>query len=298
MNRRLERDYCFGLLGLARAPATVRTRSQAVDVLDSAMARERRCPCMDLARRRAKQKSSGDAALNPAGRMPHYTDGTIQRDRIRTAPRTRRGDSRFARSMSHEGPSSRLAASGATTRSVRIAYAQTTKPIHDRRSLEGMRPPLWLQWVLSIVVAVAVIVALVRFVQSSTANQITTENAAGAAQANREAEILVAEDQAPHTVRLTVHTAAAVAINRAIRADMTTMIDEGSLDGPLQRSSCAPTGPPGKAGESFGCTVSAAGVSYPFVGVVDARARTIVFCKRDPPPDPLENIPVSSRCTA
>jgi hypothetical protein len=161
-----------------------------------------------------------------------------------------------------------------------------------------MRPPLWLQWVLSILVAVAVIVALVRFVQSSTANQITTENAAGAAQANRESEILVAEDQTPHAVRLTVHTAAAVAIDRAIRADMTAMIDEGSLDGPLQRSSCTRTGPPGKTRQSFGCTVSAAGVTYPFVGVVDARARTIVFCKRDPPPIPSENIPLSPRCTA
>jgi hypothetical protein len=95
-----------------------------------------------------------------------------------------------------------------------------------------------------------------------------------------------------------VHTAAAVAIDRAIRADMTAMIDEGSLDGPLQRSSCTRTGPPGKAGQSFGCTVSAAGVTYPFVGVVDARARTIVFCKRDPPPIPSENIPLSPRCTA
>jgi hypothetical protein len=192
----------------------------------------------------------------------------------------------------------RLAASGATTRPLRIADTQTTKPIRGSRSLKGMHPPLWLQWVLSIVVAAAVIVALVRFVQSNTANQITTEDAAGAAQANREAEILVAEDQAPHTVRLTEHTAAAVAINRAIRADMTTMIDEGSLDGPLQRSSCAPTEAPGKAGETFGCTVSAAGVSYPFVGVVHARARTIVFCKRDPPPDPSQNVPLSRRCTA
>ena len=161
-----------------------------------------------------------------------------------------------------------------------------------------MRPPLWLQWVLSIVVAAAVIVALVRFVQSNTANQITTENASGVAQANREAEILVAEDQAPHTVRLPGHTAAAAAIDRAVRADITTMIDDGSLDGPLQRSSCAPIRPPGKAGQIFSCTVSAAGVSYPFVGVVDARARMIVFCKRDPPPLPSQTVPLSPHCTA
>jgi hypothetical protein len=155
-----------------------------------------------------------------------------------------------------------------------------------------------LKWVLSIVVAVAALVALVRFVQSNTANQITTESPAGAEQANREAEILVAEDQAPHTARLRGHTAPAAALNRAIRADMARMIAQGSLDGPLQRSSCAPTGAPGKAGQRFSCAVSAAGVSYPFVGVVDARARTIVYCKRDPPPVPSQNVPLTPQCTA
>ncbi|HUA43917.1 MAG TPA: hypothetical protein VMA77_01740 [Solirubrobacteraceae bacterium] len=161
-----------------------------------------------------------------------------------------------------------------------------------------MRPPLWLQWVLSLVVAAAAIVALVRFVQSNTANQITTESPAGEVQQNQEAEALVAEDQTPHTARLPRHTAPAAALNRAIRADMKTMIDQGSLDGPMQRSSCAPTGPNGKDGQRFTCTVSAAGVSYPFVGVIDTRARTIVYCKRDPPPVPSQNVPLSPRCTA
>src|SRR5579862_7057592 len=105
-----------------------------------------------------------------------------------------------------------------------------------------MRPPLWLQWVLSIVVAAAVIFGLVRFVQSNTDNQVTTESPAGEVQANREAEILVGEDQAPHSVRLRGGTPALAAINRAIRSDMIAMINQGSLDGPLQRSSCTLTG--------------------------------------------------------
>jgi hypothetical protein len=160
------------------------------------------------------------------------------------------------------------------------------------------RPPLWLQWVLSIVIAAVAIFALVRFAQSSTNNQITTENAAGAVQANREAEVLVAEDQAPHSVRLRGHGPTLAAIDRAIRADMTTLINQGSLNGPLQHSSCAMTGRPGRAGQRFRCTASAAGVSYPFLGVVDARARTIVYCKRDPPPIPAQSVPLSPRCTA
>lgn len=161
-----------------------------------------------------------------------------------------------------------------------------------------MRPPLRLQWVLSIVVVVAAIVALVRFVHSNTASQLTTESAAGLAQENRESEILVAQDQAPHTVRLPAHTAAATAVNRAVRADMTRLIHERTLDGPLQHSSCAPTGPARKPGRTFSCTVSAAGISYPFVGVVNVRARTIVICKRDPAPVASQNVPLSPDCTA
>jgi hypothetical protein len=161
-----------------------------------------------------------------------------------------------------------------------------------------VRPPLWLQWVLSITVAVAAIFGLVRFVQSNTANQVTTESPAGEVQQNQEAEALVAEDQTPHVVRLPGHTSALAAVNRAIRADMTTLINQGSLDGPLQRSSCAHTGRPGRAGQRVSCTVSAAGVSYPFVAVIDANARTIVYCKRDPPPVPSQNVPLSPRCTA
>jgi hypothetical protein len=161
-----------------------------------------------------------------------------------------------------------------------------------------MRLPLWLQWVLSITVAAAAIFALVRFVQSSSSNQVTTESPAGEVAQNEEAEALVAEDQAPHIVPLPGHVAARAAVNRVVRSDMATLINQGSIDGPLQHSSCSLTGPPGKAGQRVTCTASAAGVSYPFVAVVDARAHTIVYCKRDPPPVPSQNVPLSPRCTA
>jgi hypothetical protein len=143
-----------------------------------------------------------------------------------------------------------------------------------------------------------VIVGLIRFVQSSTANQITTENPAAAVQANREGEILVAQDQTPHAARLSPRAAPGAALNRAIRADMAKLIAQAELDGPLQSSSCTPTGPSRAAKLGFRCSVQADGISYPFVGVVDARARMITYCKRDPPPVPSQNVPLSPRCTA
>ena len=39
-------------------------------------------------------------------------------------------------------------------------------------------------------------------------------------------------------------------------------------------------------------------MTYPFLGVVDPAARRITYCKRDPPPAPSDNVPVSSRCRA
>jgi hypothetical protein len=154
-----------------------------------------------------------------------------------------------------------------------------------------------LQFVLAFGVAAAMVIGLIRFVQSSTANQITTENQSAAVRANQEAEVLVAEDQQPHTARLPPGTAAKVALDHAIRADMAKLIAQGSLDGPLQQSSCAPTGARRGTKRGYQCTVQANGVGYPFAGVVDAHTRTITYCKRDPPPVPSENVPLSPRCS-
>ena len=69
----------------------------------------------------------------------------------------------------------------------------------------------------------------------------------------------------------------------------------GIIDGPLGRIACRRTGDtPGR--RAFKCTAVAGGVSYPFLGVVDLRARRVTYCKRDEPPVPSLNIPVSRRC--
>lgn len=158
------------------------------------------------------------------------------------------------------------------------------------------RLPLWLRWVLSLAVFSALIVALIRLVDNNgSPAQATTSNSA-VVQQNEQAEAVVAADQAPHTTRLQAGAAPAAALDHAVRADMAAKIARRELDGPLQRSSCAPAGGT-KAKLGFRCTVQAGGVAYPFVGVVDVAAREITYCKRDPPPVPSENVPVSPRCT-
>jgi hypothetical protein len=151
--------------------------------------------------------------------------------------------------------------------------------------------------VLSFAVAGALLIALIRFVDANQqdSNQ-ATENAAGAAQQNEESAVLVAEDQAPHTVRVNAGTPPSTAIERAIHADMLYLIEHQVLDGPLGRTSCSETGRGIGSRVAFTCTVEAGNVSYPFLGVVDVTARQLTYCKRDPPPIPSENIPVSPRC--
>ncbi len=158
------------------------------------------------------------------------------------------------------------------------------------------RPPLWLRWVLSILVASALLVALVRFVDSNgSSSQQATVSPAAAAQENQEAETLVSQDQAPHTVRLSRGANPADALTRAVRADMVGLIAHGELDGPLSRSSCTLIRT--RAGsQAFRCAAIADGLTYPFLGVVDVPAGLVTYCKRDPPPIPSDNIPVSSRC--
>jgi hypothetical protein len=152
--------------------------------------------------------------------------------------------------------------------------------------------------VLSFGIGAALIVLLVRFVQHNSGTSPANESPAAAVRANREAEILVAQDQAPRVVRLGIGVAPAAALEHATRADIARLIAQGTINGPLGRSTCTPTGTLATSARAFGCTVVAANFNYQFVGVVDTLTRRITFCKRDPPPVPSQNVPVSPRCLA
>jgi hypothetical protein len=156
-----------------------------------------------------------------------------------------------------------------------------------------------LRWVLSIAAGVTILVLIVRFVSSnSTSGPGAPINPAAVAEANRESEILVREDEAPHVVRLKPGTAPSSALNATVRAYVASLIAHQIVIGPIGRSACIPLAHHGgRAPLPFRCAVIAGGVGYPFLAAVDVRARRITYCKQDPPPIPSENIPVSRRCT-
>jgi hypothetical protein len=96
-------------------------------------------------------------------------------------------------------------------------------------------------------------------------------------------------------VRLQPGARPSAALAAAVRADIMDQIARQTIYGPLGKSSCTQTASRG-AQQGFSCAVSVNGLPYPFVAVVDLHARSITYCKRDPPPVPSENVPVSAKC--
>lgn len=168
------------------------------------------------------------------------------------------------------------------------------------RAHDILHPPLWARWLLTVLAFAALLVILL-VVNSSAGGggggSAKSERSAEV-EANRESQIVIAEDEAPHSARLGLGDQPRRALVRAVTADAAGRIRHGELTGPLQGVHCVAAGH-SRAGRSpYSCTVRAAEVEYPFVAVVDRRSRWLTWCKVDPPPtnsSQLE-VPVSSRC--
>ena len=149
---------------------------------------------------------------------------------------------------------------------------------------------------LSLSVAVVLIVALVLFVNAHNVDRPTADNTKVTAESNREARALIAEDQAPHVSPLQPATAPAHAMTRVITAYMQRTIGAGTIGGPLTGTHCTAAGASdGRARRGFRCDAFAASVRYPFLGVVDQRARQVTYCRSDPL-GPAGPVPASPRC--
>jgi hypothetical protein len=157
--------------------------------------------------------------------------------------------------------------------------------------------PLWLRWFLSALVAIVVLVVVVRFVNANNNDATASQSRSAAAQANEESTVVVEQDQAPHVAKLQAGVSPVTGIAGAVRRDINHNVNQGFINGPIQHTRCTALKPRGHV-LRFGCAVLAANLQYPFLGVVDVSTGQITFCKKDPPPVPSENVPVSRRCTA
>jgi hypothetical protein len=160
------------------------------------------------------------------------------------------------------------------------------------------KPPLWARWVLTFLAFVLLTVAIVVAIHHVNHSEPSSSERSSALEADRESRLALEQDQAPQTSRLAAGGPAHVALQRAIGADMLGLIRHEELNGPLQGVRCSPAGAPRAGRQAFNCTARAASIPYPFLGVVDAPARRLTWCKFDPPPvsgGPQE-VPVSPQC--
>lgn len=158
--------------------------------------------------------------------------------------------------------------------------------------------PLWAKWALSLSVAALLLLALIVFVNhNSDYGAEAPQNPQAVLRANQEGEVVVRQDQAPHVTAVPARLPARSAITRGVRREMAQLIGAGMLSGPLQHVSCTRAGG-ARAIPAFGCTAVAGSVNYDFQGAVDIPRRRLTLCKRDQPPVPSQNIPVSPRCRA
>jgi hypothetical protein len=167
-----------------------------------------------------------------------------------------------------------------------------------RLALTARHPPLWARWLLTILTFAVLTLAAVVFVHdhSEGTSAPTKSEREAEVEANREGNVVIEEDQAPHSVRLGAGVATLKALERAISADARGRVRSGNLTGPFQSVHCEAKGAI-SVNRAFRCTVRAASVNYPYLAVLNERTRQFTWCKVDPPPTGgAPEVPVSPRC--
>jgi hypothetical protein len=158
---------------------------------------------------------------------------------------------------------------------------------------------MWARWLLTILAFVVLILVGRGFVHKSEgASGPSSAELKAEAEANREGDIVVEQDQAPHTASLHPGAQARVALEAAIAADAHNRIQSGELTGPLQSVRCAVSGSPSAGRQAFHCKVRSASIAYTFLAVLDEPTHQLTWCKVDPPANGATPIPVSASCRA
>lgn len=158
------------------------------------------------------------------------------------------------------------------------------------------RLPLWVRWLVSLVVFSALGAGLV--VLSRDRDALYSSDPAAQAEADRLARIVMAEDQQPHTAAWRRGTRPGRQLEREITRDVRERVRRGQLTGRLNRVRCGSARRRTRGRVGFSCTAVVDGVTYPFAGAADRRARRLTWCKRNPGPNRASEVPLDRRCTS
>jgi hypothetical protein len=143
-------------------------------------------------------------------------------------------------------------------------------------------------------VVIGAVVLVVHDLASERSGAGTKAEASAQAEADKEGQVAIAEDQTPHSTNLARGASVIGSLERAIAGDVRHRIAHGELTGPLQGVHCARRGPM----TAFTCAVKSAGIGYEFRAAASARSPTITWCKVDKAPagDAALEVAVSPRC--
>jgi hypothetical protein len=155
---------------------------------------------------------------------------------------------------------------------------------------------LWQRYLIAGMGAVVLLVAMVIFVSGHNTDSPPSSQLHQSANSIRQAKILVEQDQAPHPGHVSPAVAPGTGLARLLRHRIATEASRGVIDGPVKTSVCRATGYGSGSTRGFSCSIQSANVFYPFLGTVDTATGRVTFCKRDPPPQPGEDVPVSHSC--
>jgi hypothetical protein len=149
--------------------------------------------------------------------------------------------------------------------------------------------------VASLLVGGVLVALLIVFVSHNNGNGEAQISPAKAKQEYAQDTILVHQEQAPHTVRVSSPAAIRGTLVHAVHALMVRQVNDAILPGPVQRVRCWENARAG-AEIAFHCSAEAADIGYPFIAVYRRGASRAVYCKKVYAPLASENIPVSPRC--
>src|SRR5580698_8582984 len=98
-----------------------------------------------------------------------------------------------------------------------------------RLALAARHPPLWARWLLTIFAFAVLILAgaIVIHDNGEGTSSPTKSEREAEVEANREGNIVIEEDQAPHTARLSAGIATLTALERAISGDARGRVRSG-----------------------------------------------------------------------
>lgn len=138
--------------------------------------------------------------------------------------------------------------------------------------------PLWVKYAITLSVFIPLAIATAIFLHDQMSAPAPT---APPAPSKRTAEAVMERDQAVRRAAYSRALAPAVALERAIVADVRERIAHHELSGPAGRVNCVALARHVRVRLAFSCRASAGGFTYPFRGVVDLATRALAWCKDD-----------------